>query len=471
MNSVVFTTKNLHLNTGEIVPAAVSCTPDEPLEIFFGACHKDSIKLPDSVHIALGRCDPHVHFRESALPTPEEFEEYPPNSALSYEDFIQQIRSTNHLYNIDMGSLAGLKGGVTIVGAMGNVPWSPVGAYRHQRTQTHYQNRSRLTTVVWPRIEPGVPAIDGHEGKDFGSTFGGSGITGEQRAAMYKLWKGEAVSFHNDQARPDQTIQEFKDQHNPPDYLLHHLYFDESTVLASQKETLRIAREAQVRSLLARHIPTGSALDHWHTNGGKDIELPMEVGLDYLYWNRDMLKDRPPERSVMNFRRPALPSEKEQQHLIELTRDLVRQGKNIFIGSDHAPHPIKNKQFKNGLPGSPGTRCLEHTLQYAIHLYQKYGYTWHDIDLLMAINPAKHMEQFYRFPYPVGEMKAGYACNLTIFDTKASYTVAEDTLRQQLHDPQYHSLLTGEKDLFGKTLYTVVNGTVYDVEKEIYAVN
>lgn len=471
MNTVVFTTNNLHLNSGEIVPGSVCCTPGEPMEVILGRCTKDSIRLPDSVHVSLGRCDPHVHFRESAIPTHEEFEEHR-TSDQDYEDFVDTIRRTNHLYNIDMGSLAALKGGVSTVGAMGNIPWSPVGEYRHQRTQSHYHNRSRVLSVVWPRIEPGVKAIAGHEGKDFGSTFGGSGISGEERAEMYKLWAGEAVSFHNDQARDDQTIEEFKESHQPADYLLHHLYYDESTVLACQKETVEIARKAGVSSLLARHIPTGSALQHWFDQGKEgDMAMPMEVGLDYLYWNRDMLEKRPLERSLINFRRPAHPSENEQSHLIELMRDLARLGENIFIGSDHAPHPLANKQFTNGLPGSPGTRCIEHSLQYHMHLYRNYGYTMHDIDLLTSINPIVHMAQFHKFPHPVGKMETGYLCNLSIFDTKAPYQVSESNLRETLRDPEYHSLLTGEENLFGKNLYTVVNGTVYSVEKEVYAVN
>ena len=466
-----FHCKNIHLDNGELAEGVLGCAPGKPLELKLGEDRSDSIKLSDTAHVSLGRFDPHVHFRESVMPNQEEFEEYGPASG-KYQSLKAAVESANSNYSVRSGCLSALKGGVCSVGAMGNVPWGPVGAYRHEQMQSLYDENSLLPIIVWPRMEPGVSAIPGHEGKDFGSTFGGSGLTGKIREAMYAVWKGEAVSYHNDQARPDETIQEFKDRVQPEEALLHHEYFNGDTVLACQAETIEIAKRTGVSSLLARHIPTGPALQQiLDTQREVDFAMPAEVGLDYVYWCRERLLQQDREVALINYRRPAHPSRADQLSLIETTRDAVRNGYDIFFGTDHAPHTLESKRFSNGLPGSPGTRNIEHSLQFYLELYYKYGYTWHDIDLLASINPAKRMARYRKYEYEVGTMAKGAMANLAIFDPTASYSVNERDLSAQLDDKHYHSALNGEVGLRGQSLFTVVNGRVYTVTDEIKALN
>ncbi len=469
--SIRFYCQNIHLDSGESAAGEVLCAEGEPLQVSLGAKTSESIKLPDTAHLALGRVDPHVHFRESAVPTREEFEEHGPEG-VDYDSLLESIRAANRQYSIRSGCLAALKGGVCILGAMGNTPWGPVGPYRHERSQAHYTAASLLPIVLWPRMEPGAPAIPGHEGKDFGSTFGGSGLTGQVRRDMYALWKGEAVSYHNDQPRPDETIAAFRDRVQPDQRLLHHEYFDGSTVLACQQETMDLAESVGVSSLLARHIPTGPALQQI-LDRAKDASfaLPAEIGLDYVYWCRERLLEQDPETALINYRRPAHPSREDQRSLIQLTQETVRSGYSVFFGTDHAPHARAAKAFKDGFPGSPGTRNIEHSLQYYFELTSNYGYTWQDIDRLASINPARHISQFFKFPLEIGTLKTGAMANLAIFDEAAAYTVDEAQLATQLEDPEYHSALKGERGLRGKSLFTVVNGKVYDVQTEIKALN
>ncbi|MEM9161092.1 MAG: hypothetical protein AAGB46_18760 [Verrucomicrobiota bacterium] len=461
--TIRFYTENLHLDNGELTCGTVSCTNGEPLEIARGEQQSDAIALPPRAHIALGRFDPHVHFREAVIPTRDEVEEYGPEG-VEYETLVASIKSANALYDIERGCLAALKGGVSAVGAMGNTPWGPVGAYRHQRSQKLHDEKGLIPVALWPRMEPKSYPISGHEGKDFGSTFGGSGLTGETRKQMYALWKGEAVSYHNDQARNDETIREFKDRVNPNEILLHHEYFNGETVLACQAETIALAREVGISSLLARHIPTGPALQQISDASREGaLKLPAEVGLDYVYWCRERLLAQNKETALLNYRRPAHPSLEDQQALIELTRDLVRSNYPVFFGTDHAPHSLEAKAFKNGLPGSPGTRNIEHSLQFYMELKYRYDYSWVDIDRLASINPAKHMAQFIDYPLEVGSMENGAMANLSIFDPDAAYQVDEVKLSKELQDPYYHSAMTGEEGLRGQMLYTVSNGRVWDV--------
>jgi len=469
--AIRFHSRNIHLDSGELIDGEVVCAPGEPLELIPGAKSADSIELLDTAHIALGRVDPHVHFREAAEPTREEVEEHGPEG-VDYDSLINSIRAANSQYSIRSGCLSALKGGVSIVGAMGNTPWGPVGPYRHERTQAHYTAQALIPIVVWPRMEPGAAPIPGHEGKDFGSTFGGSGLTGQVRRYMYELWKGEAVSYHNDQARADETLEAFKERVQPDIRLLHHEYFDGSTVLACQQETMDLAESVGVSSLLARHIPTGPALQQiLDRTSSASLKLPAEIGLDYVYWSRERLLEQKEEIALINYRRPAHPSREDQLSLIELTRDTVRSGYAIFFGTDHAPHAKAAKAFHNGLPGSPGTRNIEHSLQFYNELRNRYDYSWSDIDRLASINSAKHMSQFFDFQYEIGTMQSGAMANLAIFEPDADYSVDESALASQLEDPEYHSAMTGESNLRGRSLFTVTNGRVFDVQSEVKALN
>ncbi len=470
--SLVFQTSHLHLDDGGIIPAQVRCAPGEPLEIKAGRHPGADIGLPDDVHIALARADPHVHFRESPIPSRELFEADPwhPTSQ-TFEDLVASIQKANSAYDVRRGSLAALRGGVWLAGAMGNTPWPPVGLERWRAACAWYQKQAWIFTHVWPRLEPGVPPIPGQEEKDFGTTFGGSGISERQRREMYRAHPGGMVSYHNDRERPDESLAAFKQRVQPPDYLLHPLYYDGETVLAAQRETIALAREAGLRRLLTRHIPTGDALRMVLSGrGAGPLELPAEIGLDYLYFNRDMLESRPTR--MINYRRPALPSALDQAALIELTRDCARHRDPwTFLGSDHAPHPRQAKAFRpDGLPGSPGTRILEHTHQVHARLVRQAGYTWADIDWLAAIAPARYMAQYRPFPYPVGTLGNGAMANLVIFHPGTPYRADEALLREYLQDPEYHTAYRDEP-LYGEVWFTVVHGIVFDVREAVRPLN
>ncbi len=470
--TLILQTQNLHLDNGEIIPAQVVCTPGQPLEIREGRLPNANLTLPENVHIALARVDPHVHFRESYFPSPTEFEKDKFHSKkVTYKALIDHIDKTNKNYNAVMGSLAALKGGVWLIGAMGNTPWPPLGQQRWEKTCRHYQQRASIYTHVWPRIEPGVPMIKEQDEKDFGSTFGGTGISAEQRRQMYLARKSGVVSYHNDKPRDNESLKTFRDKKNPPDYLLHHLYYDGETVLAAQRETFELAEEANLAGLHTRHIPTGPGLDMViQARENSNVEHIAEVGLDYLYFNRDMLAER--DTRLINYRRPSLPSAEDQAALIQLTRERAQLRDPLtFIGSDHAPHTPDAKAFRpNGLPGSPGTRILEHTHQVHMHLMQNHRFSYADIDWLSAIAPAHYIARYKSFPYPIGTMQNGAMANLVVFDPTKPYHVNETRLSHVLQDPHYHTAYRDE-ELVGQVIFTVVNGLVYDVKDEIKALN
>lgn len=471
-SSFSFQTEHLHLDHGEMVPAQIRCTPGQPLEIAVGRHPGADIVLSDRAHVALARVDPHVHFRESVMPTPDEFEADPirdPNQ--SYESLQKHVAYANQHYSVRRGALAALKAGVWLTGAMGNTPWPPIGENRWRAMQEYYRQRSAIFTHVWPVMYPGVAPVPGQEEKDFGSTFGNMGLSQEARQQAYRERSGCAVSYHNDQPRSDESIETFRDRNDLPPYLMQPYYFNGETVLACQRETLRLAQEAQLKRLLTRHISTGPACEMiLQARKEMGVELVAEIGLDYLYFNRDMLADR--ETRMINYRRPALPSKEDQRALIETALMSAQQRDPLtFIGSDHAPHPREAKAFRdNGLPGSPGTRLLELSHQIHMKLVHEHGFSLADIDWLTAMAPARHMSQYCDFPYPVGTLSEGAMANLVIYEPDTPYSIDERRMANLLEDSEYHSAYRDEA-LRGQVLFTIVNGAVYDVQDLILPLN
>jgi dihydroorotase-like cyclic amidohydrolase len=150
--SIKIQTQKLHLDSGEMIPAMVKCTPGKPLDIVEGNSTSADIVLPDDAHVALGRVDPHVHFRESFIPKHDEFENDPYRKLdESYDDVVAKVNAANALYDAGVGSLAALKGGVWLVGAMGNTPWAPLGRERWQKTLDLCERagRKRFRLYFW----------------------------------------------------------------------------------------------------------------------------------------------------------------------------------------------------------------------------------------------------------------------------------------------------------------------------------
>lgn len=477
-STLVLKTKNLHLDDGQLRPAAVVCTPGQPLEVLFeGYTGKaKTLTLPDCLHIALAGADPHVHFRQSALMTRQEYaEDKFKDDGVSYEQYLAAIAVESKHYDAYRGSLAALKGGVaTVVQQPNTRDGGAIGVERFDRTLKVLKKMSMVNIHSWVRMDPRGGFVAGQSGKDFGTTFGSKGISSQEREQMYKLWFGGDCRAHNDGPR-EESITAYRDRVSPHPAHLHHWYFDGETVLAEQRKILDLARRANLQSLTMLHIPTGRALE-MILNERKvgDLRIPAEVGMDYLIHHRDNQHLFP--CGQFNYRRPALPSLQDHLELITLLRDVVRSGdSDVVVGSDHAPHPWIAKQFVEGLPGSPGTRNIEHTLQVRMHLIHNHGYTHHDVDRLFAINPSKHIAQYVDFGLPTGTMTTGAMANLMVFDPDAKYRRSVQYFQEALHDPEYRSaypdLHAAGLTLRGEMYYTVVNGKVWDVFSTIFPKN
>ena len=457
----------------EIKPARIRFSSGESLEVLsYDGKYDLDLKQID---IAPAIADPHVHFRESYSPNINEWENYYKKGIIkkNYADLIRTIQQEKKTYGVKQGILAALKGGVWLVGAMSNTSFPAADKKIWQKTNQQYQSYALaeishpIYIHLWHYAHPQSEPIAGQCAKDFGTTFGAENISFTDREKIYQKHSKASVRFHNDRAPHKISLTEFaKNYKKTNSALLHDDYFHHSLVLKEQKMVYEWAKKHHLDSLIPMHIPSGSALKQMlNFQKEKQLNIELEVGLDYLSTCQE---DKTDNTRFINYRRPAHTPREEQITLIEELKKIAQQ-KNIWIGSDHAPHSKKAKEWKNGLPASPGTRCLE---LYAILLQRLITHSNFEplaVDRLASYNPQNHilkyMKKHFDFPQPVGSIKTGNMANLRIFDTEAPFVMDEKKMAQELQDREYHSGFLYRKDLQGKNLMTIVNGNCFDTRK------
>ncbi len=134
----------------------------------------------------------------------------------------------------------------------------------------------------------------------------------------------------------------------------------------------------------------------------------------------------------------------------------VKNGTINVIGSDHAPHTLKEKQLKwpNSPSGLPGVQT---TLHLMLHHLSKGKIKLEKIVELLSYNPAK----IYKIKNK-GQLKKGFDADVTILDLNKTYTIKNS-------DMGYKSKWTpfdGMK-IKGDILATIINGKVKMINKRI----
>lgn len=463
----ILKSKNTHF-LEEVKPARIKIEERQPLEIldFEGICDLDF----GEAHLAPAIADPHIHCRESYIPSKQEWEEYWELGLIktTYEKTLQKIALEKQNYSLKNAILAALKGGLWYIGAMSNTAFPAISEKIWKKTTKYYQDESLdgicqpIFIHLWSFAHPKVEKILGQCAKDFGSTFGSEGFTKKDRQLLYQKHKNSDIRFHNDKARVESMKEFLKIKKAPLGALLHDYYYSSDLVLQEQQEVYELAKQNQLASLIPLHIPTGSALEQALKFQKENIlNIELEIGLDYLIHNLEQ-KAKEPTR-WHNYRRPAHPSYEEQVFLIELLKKNTNNHK-IWIASDHAPHSKEEKKWRNNLPGFPGTRCVEFFGAILQKLVDKWGFSYLEIDKIASYNPSMHLQKYKEqpFDYPIGSIKTGNMANLRVFEPTLFTKVSENTMGNWLKDKEYHSSFCQKEDLKGQNLMTIVNGICFD---------
>lgn len=141
---------------------------------------------------------------------------------------------------------------------------------------------------------------------------------------------------------------------------------------------------------------------------------------------------------------PPLRLEKTRRKLFDATMN----GKATVIGSDHAPHRIKEKN-RRPLESSPGVPGLETTLPLMLTLVKKRAITLNRIINLLCINPRKI------FGLGSKLLQSGVPADITLIDLKKKSRIDSATFFSKAKYSPFDGFRTQ-----GAVHSTIVNGTV-----------
>ena len=202
------------------------------------------------------------------------------------------------------------------------------------------------------------------------------------------------------------------------------------------------------KGLYVCHIPSENELKKV-INAKKNSELntkehPIyaEVTPHHLFLNTEIREST--ERNQMLLRmKPELREKSDNEFLWEA----INRGEVDTIGTDHAPHLIKEKLEKItfGMPG------VETSLALMINAYNENKISLEMIQKLMCENPARIMKIYKR-----GQLQEGYFADIIVVDTEKEWTVGvDDAIESRCGWTPYENW-----KLKGKNIMTIINGKI-----------
>ena len=133
----------------------------------------------------------------------------------------------------------------------------------------------------------------------------------------------------------------------------------------------------------------------------------------------------------------------------------IHEGIVNVIGSDHAPHTIKEKNFKwpNSPSGLPGVQT---TLHLMLHHVSKGKIKLEKVVELLAYNPAK----IYKIKNK-GQIKKEFDADITILDLNKTYIIKNKDMAYKCHWTPFDGM-----KIKGDIFATLVNGKIKMMNKK-----
>ncbi|MFA5572435.1 MAG: dihydroorotase family protein, partial [Candidatus Bathyarchaeia archaeon] len=129
------------------------------------------------------------------------------------------------------------------------------------------------------------------------------------------------------------------------------------------------------------------------------------------------------------------------------------------IGSDHAPHALEEKSANSVWDVKPGVPGLEVTLPLLLTMVRKNKITINQVVSLLSEKPAKIYGLSDR-----GRLETGLVADLTIVDYNRLFKIDASKFKTKAKFSPYNGW-----DVYGKSVKTIVNGTLVYDEGDIVA--
>ncbi|MCP1225127.1 dihydroorotase family protein [Sebaldella sp. S0638] len=174
-----------------------------------------------------------------------------------------------------------------------------------------------------------------------------------------------------------------------------------------------------------------------------------EVTPHHLFLDEEM-KDSDEEKKMLYRMKPELKTKADREYLWEC----IGNGAVDTIGTDHAPHLIREKMEKITF-GMPGVETL---LALMLTAYNQGKISLEKIQELMCGNPAKIFGIKNK-----GVLKEGYDADIIIVDTNEKWIVKKEDLLSKCGWSPYEGW-----ELKGKNVLTIVNGNIVYKDGKIF---
>lgn len=345
-------------------------------------------------HLLPGVIDSQVHFREPGL---------------------------EHKEDLETGTLAALKGGVTCIFEMPNTNPSTTTAEALNdklrrasgRAHCHYaffigaspENISRLAEL---ETLPGCVGVKIFMGSSTGSLLVEKDEDLEKILAQGK----RRVAVHSEDESMLRARKKIAEESH--DVRMHPVWRDEQTALLSTQRLLRLAKKTG-RPVHVLHVTTQEEMSELRAAKKQGLDCTVECTPQHLTLAAPDCYDEIGTLAQMN------PPIREARHREALWQAL-REGVVDVIGSDHAPHTLeeKRKTYPQSPSGMPGVQTM---LPLMLDHLNRGRVSLPHLTHLLCSMPAR----IYGLKNK-GLLQIGYDADLTVVDLGKEMTIAEEWL-------------------------------------------
>ncbi|MEC6997614.1 MAG: dihydroorotase [Pseudomonadota bacterium] len=227
--------------------------------------------------------------------------------------------------------------------------------------------------------------------------------------------------------------------------LQHEYWRDTKSAVLSTKRVLKYANKYNTKA----HILHISTKDEINLLRRTKKNITCEVTPQHLSLFSPNCYESLGSKSQMN---PPIRNRNHQKGLWEGISD----GTVNVIGSDHAPHTLKEKSLKwpNSPSGLPGVQTSLHIM---LDFVSKKKLSLEKVIELLSYNPAK----IYNIKNK-GQIKKYFDADITIVDLNKSYTIKDSDMAYKCRWTPFHG-----KKVKGDIFATIINGKIKMINKKI----
>ena len=379
----------------QIVPTGESLSKDSNHKLL------DDADLIDATgcYILPGVIDDHVHFREPGL---------------------------TEKADIESESRAAAAGGVTTYFDMPNTVPQTVTLealeekYKLAAAKSHvnyafFFGATNDNTELFAHLDPHrIPGIKLFMGSSTGNMLVDRDEALERIFASARL---PIMAHCEDTAIINKMMSHFKEElhTDDPDVRLHPLIRSEEACLASTQKAIELALKHEARLHIA-HITTAAELElipAWSGNG----LITAEATVGHLFFSL-VDYNKYGTRIKVN---PAVKSFRDRDAL----REGLMDGRISVVGTDHAPHLLKQKEG-GAAKAASGMPMIQFALPTMLEMTDEGVLTIERLVALMAHNPARLFEVRER-----GFLREGYKADIVIVRPNAPWTVTTDLIESK----------------------------------------